>query len=122
MLFINLRLEFLTVVNIKNVGVRNVSICSQTNLETLQSEVDHTPATHSSKKTGKFLRDYTASHIENSDRVCAGFGHSSLPWRTTVVVVMFLIFLRDCTRLNVTHWLTFHSLKMSKPHVVTCQK
>ena len=73
-------------------------------------------------KDGKFLRDYTASHIEDSDRTRVGFGMSSFPWRSTVVVVLLLIFLRDCTCLNVTHWLTFHPLKMSKSRVVTCQK
>jgi len=73
-------------------------------------------------KNDKFLRNYTASHIEGSDGMCAGFCHSSLLWGTTVVVVLLLIFLRDCTRLNVTHWLTFHPLEMSKSRVVTCQK
>ena len=76
---------------------------------------------HIPKKNGKFLRDYTASHtrIEDSDRMCVGFGHSSLPWRTTVVVVLLLILLHDCTRLNVTHWLTFRPLNMNKSHAVT---
>jgi len=80
------------------------------------------PLQHIPQRDGKYLPDCTASHTEDSDRTCAAFGHSSLPWRAAVVVVLLLIFLRDCTRLNVTHWLTFHPLKMSKSNVVTCKK
>jgi hypothetical protein len=54
--------------------------------------------------------------------MCAGFGHTALPRRTTAVVVLLLNFLHYCTRLNVTHWLTFHPLKMGKSNGVTCQK
>ena len=43
-----MRLEFLTVVIMKNTGVRDVSICGQTNLQTLQSEAEHARAAHSS--------------------------------------------------------------------------
>ena len=121
LLFINLRLEFLTVVITKNTGVRLVDMQSGKFTEASERSWAHACSTFI-KKDGKFLRDYTASHIGDSDRMCAGFGYSSLPWRTTVVVVMWLKFLRDCTRLNVIHWLTFHPLKMSKSHVVTCQK
>ena len=95
-------------------AVRHIYIRCRAKLST---HVQHIP-----QRDSKSPPEYTASHTEDSDRICVGFGHSSLPWRATVVVVLLLIFLRDCTRLNVTHWLTFHPLKMSKSNVVTCQK